>query len=202
MLFRIQQRRPFRIKRLQHLKPVFDLHIFRNRNLRVARIQFERIFAQRYLARIVAVQRPVPRINRRLLLRRSEGKVISVRYAVAVCNDYRRSRIAICLGHRLNRLHLVCAKRNLGDIYIAVVYRKHSKILLRCGFTFRSELRDSPERRRFAHLPTSIGVHFRIHYHYIDVFAACQNMVETAVSDIVRPAVAAENPNCLIYEIP
>ena len=114
LLFRIQQRRPFRIKRLQHLKPVFDLHIFRNRNLRVARIQFERIFTQRYLTRIVAVQRPVSRVNRRLLLRRPKCEVVPVRYAVAVRYDYRRFLIAVCFGHRLNRLHFVCAERNLA----------------------------------------------------------------------------------------
>ena len=53
-------------------------------------------------------------------------EITHAKYAVAVCNDYRRSLIAICLGHRLNRLHLVCAKRNLGDIYICLLYTSPS----------------------------------------------------------------------------
>ena len=64
LFFRIQQRRPFRIKRLQHLKPVFDLHIFRNRNLRVARIQFERIFAQRYTFKKYVKKTPLKMVLR------------------------------------------------------------------------------------------------------------------------------------------
>ena len=96
----------------------------------------------------------------------------------------------------------VCVVGYVGVFFFGVVFGLVLVVVFGCGVWFGSELRDSPERRRFAHLPAGIGVHFRIHYHYIDVLAARQNMVDAAVSDVVRPTVAAENPYCLVYEIP
>ena len=43
-------------------------------------------------------------------------------------------------------------------------------------------------------MTAGVGIYLGIEYHNIDILAGCQYMVQTAVADIISPAVAAEDP--------
>ena len=64
-----------------------------------------------------------------------------------------------------------------------------------------SELSDSTDWRSFRRLAASVGVDFRVDEHDIDVGVHSQDVVQTAVADIISPAVAAIHPDGLLDDV-
>ena len=53
-------------------------------------------------------------------------------------------------------------------------------------------------RRGLGGLSAGVGVHFGVHNEDVDVLAHGQHVIESAVTDVVSPAVAAEDPLALL----
>ncbi len=63
------------------------------------------------------------------------------------------------------------------------------------------KLGDRAGRGRLGGLSTGIGVHLGVEHKYIDIFTGGQDVIESAVSDVVRPAVAADDPGRTLHQI-
>ena len=50
-------------------------------------------------------------------------------------------------------------------------------------------------------LSAGVGVHLGIEDHNIDVVAGSQNVIQAAVTDVICPAVAAEDPEALLGQV-
>ena len=82
----------------------------------------------------------------------------------------------------------------MSHIYITVAHRNHAQIFFAVRFTGSGKFCYRTDRRSFRHLTAGIRVHFRIQYQNIYVSARSDNVIQTAETDIVCPAVTADNP--------
>ena len=94
----------------------------------------------------------------------------------------------------LNQLVLVCAHSNLCNVYIAIGHSHHTQVFFLHSLTGCSELSNCTNGCRFGCLTACVGVNFCIQYQNVYIFAGCQYVVQTAVTDIVSPAVTTEDP--------
>ena len=92
-------------------------------------------------------------------------------------------------------LFRVRAHRNLRHIDIAVSHRNLREVFFLDCLTGSREFCDCADRCGFGCLTACIGIYLGIEYHDVDVFAGRDDVIQTAVTDIVSPAVAAENPH-------
>ena len=83
---------------------------------------------------------------------------------------------------------------DLGNVYITIAHSDGSHIFLLSLFTACSELSDSTCWCRLRRLSACIGINLCIEYHNVDVTSTCENMVNTAESDIISPSVTTEDP--------
>ena len=118
--------------------------------------------------------------------------------AGSVADDEGRSVIALGFLDRLQELVLVGAHGDLSDVDVAVAGCHHAQILLLGLLAAGRELRDGSSRRCLGGLAAGVGVDFGIEYEDVDVFAGSEDVVESAVTDVVGPAVTAEAPDALL----
>ena len=121
--------------------------------------------------------------------------------AMAVGDDQRRPGIGFGFDECFERVFVLGAHRHAGDIDVAVSHGDQAKILLAQRFAARGELRHRSARRGLGHLAAGVGIDFRVEHQHIDVAAAGQDMVQSAVADVVGPAVATDNPDALLDQV-
>ena len=109
--------------------------------------------------------------------------------------------VSFSFGHSLYELILIGTHRNLCYVYITVRHHHHTEILFLRTFTGSGELRNSSCRRSLGRLTARIGINFRIKDEDIDILILCEDMVYTAETDIVGPAVTTEDPVRTFYKI-
>ncbi len=63
------------------------------------------------------------------------------------------------------------------------------------------KLRHGRQRRRLGRLAARVRVDLGVQHQHVYVAPARQHMVQTAVADVIGPAVAAENPNTLLHQL-
>ena len=117
-----------------------------------------------------------------------------------VCDDEGRPVILLRLDQSVEELLLVRTHGNLRNVHIAVAHRHHAEVLFLDALTGGGELRNGAGRGGFRSLSARVGVYFGIQNEHVDVFVLRENVVQTAVADIVCPAVAAEDPDGLLHE--
>src|SRR5699024_6746540 len=115
----------------------------------------------------------------------------------AVSQDQRWSVIGLCLFDGLQRLVLVGTHGDACDIYMSISHGDLSQVLLRCRLTASRKLRDRSCLRRLGRLSAGVGIYLGIQYQNVDVQVVCQYVIQSAVSDIVCPAIAADDPDRL-----
>ena len=115
--------------------------------------------------------------------------------ARCVSDDDGRSVVSFSFLNSLEELSLICAHCDLRDIDVAVAHCHHAEVLLLGPLACCRELCDRAGRCRLGSLTACVGVDFCVEYQDVDIRAGCDDMVETAVADIVRPTVAAEDPD-------
>ena len=86
----------------------------------------------------------------------------------------------------------------MSDVNVAVTHSHHAEVFLLRSLAARGEFRDRAGRSRFTCLSAGVGVNFGIYDEYVDVFALSENVIESAVTDVVSPTVAAEDPDGLL----
>ena len=105
------------------------------------------------------------------------------------------------LLQRLDELAGVGAHGALGDIDVVVVHQQHAEILLLRLLAARLELRHRADGRGLRGLAAGVGIDLGIDEEHIHVLAHGEHVIQTAVADVVRPAVAAVHPHGLLGEV-
>ncbi len=167
---------------------------------RILAVQSEGILAFLFEGRIVPVKLPITAVDRALFLFLALAHVDAVVDAGRVGDDQRRSVIFFRLDERVEELLFVAAHRHLCDVHITVAHRHHAEVLLFDPLAGGGELRNRTGRGRLGSLAARVGINFGIEYEHIDVFAGGENVIQSAVTDIVSPAVAAEDPDGFLDE--
>ena len=112
----------------------------------------------------------------------------------SVSDDQGWSRICFSFCDSFYSLVEVSTHSDLCNVYVTVAHCDRSKVFLLGLFTACSKLSYSTGLSRLGSLTTCIGVNLGIEYHNVDVASACENVVNTAESDIVSPSVTTEDP--------
>ena len=118
----------------------------------------------------------------------------------SVSDDQGRSVISFCLSDCLDSLVEVSADRDMSNIYVTVCDGHACEVFLLGLLAGCCELCDSTCSRSLGSLSACVGVNFCIEYHDVDITAGSENMVYTAVSDIICPAVTTEDPLALLSQ--
>ena len=97
---------------------------------------------------------------------------------------------------------MVCMSlRAHGDarhVDAAVAHGHHGQVFLGRRLAAGRELGHRAARRGFRHLAAGVGVDLGIQHQDVDVAAGRQHVVQSAVADVVSPAVAADDPDALL----
>ena len=179
---------------LQLLEPVLPGQVLLQVALDLLRVELERVEALGGAARVVAVQRPVAAVDRLLLLRHHLLHFDAPVDARRVRDDERRAGETLRLLERGHRLVHAGADRDRRHVDVLVHHRAQAEVLLVLALAHRRELGDGRQLRRLRHLAAGVRVHLRVEHQHVDVLAAREDVVEAAVADVVRPAVAADHP--------
>ena len=130
---------------------VEEVFVGHRRGLRVYR---ERLF----LARVVAVEYPVARVDGALHLglRAAHAALESVREAGRVGDDHGAAFVFLGLAQRLDELVHVGAHRDLRDVDVAVGHEHRAEVFFRDALAADAELRDRAYRRRLRGLASGV----------------------------------------------
>ena len=154
----------------------------------------------RFRLRVVTVEVPISAVDRRLFFGLRFAHVDAVVDARRVADNKRRSVVSLGFFQRFYELRFVCAHGALRHVNIAVGCGDHAQILLFHAFARRCELRNRADRGGLRCLSARVGINFGVEHKHVHVFAACEHVVESAVTDVVRPAVAADDPERFFNE--
>ena len=157
----------------------------------------------RRAARVVTVQQPLAGLDGELLLfgAHTGVEVDAVRNAMAVGDNQGRSGIGLSLDERLERVFVFVTHGDAGNVNVAIGHRDETKILLAHRLAAGGELRHRAARGGFRALAAGVGIHFGVEHENVHVPAAGQHVIQPAVTDVIRPAVAAEGPDTFANEI-
>ena len=108
---------------------------------------------------------------------------------------------SLSFADSLEGLSVVCTHCNLSDIDVAVGGGNHAEVLLADTLTLGSELSDSTERRSLGSLATGVGVNLRVEHEDVHIFACSDDVVETAVTDVIGSTVTTDDPLAALHEI-
>ena len=112
----------------------------------------------------------------------------------------RRSAIRVRLGERPECLVSVRAHGDLRHVDVTVGEGHQAEVLLARSFASRVEPGDGRGRRRLRRLAARVRIHLGVDDENVDVLARRQDVIEPAVPDVVRPAVAADDPERPLHE--
>lgn len=79
-----------------------------------------------------------------------------------------------------------------------VHHHADAKIFASLALAMLTKLGNRPKRRGFRRLSTRVGVTLGIQYQNIDVLGETQDVIQPAKTNIVSPAVAANQPDGLL----
>ena len=112
----------------------------------------------------------------------------------SIGDDERWTWVCFSLADSLEGLCLVGTHGDLGNIYVTVSRCHQTEILLTDTLALCSKLCNGTEWSRFRALTACIRVNLSIEYEDIYIFARSDNVVETAVTDVVRSTITTDNP--------
>ncbi len=124
-----------------------------------------------------------------------------MRDAVAEGDDDRRAVVGVGLEERLHRLGVLRAERDVRDVDVAVGHRDHAQVLLRPRVAGHRELGRRADRGGLRRLAAGVRVHLGVEHQQVHVAVLRDHVVEAAVADVVRPAVAADDPDALAHQV-
>ncbi len=116
---------------------------------------------------------------------------------MAVGDDERRAVVSFGFEEGLQRVLVLCAHRDAGDIHVAVGHRDEAKVLLHRRLAASRKLRDRSAWRGFRALSAGVGINLSVEHKDLHVAPAGQHGVKPTEADVVSPAVAADDPDAL-----
>ena len=166
------------------------------------RVEVEAILAGVFLGGVEVPEMPVAALDGLLLLvlRATHTDLDAVVDAGCVADDERRAVVGLGLLDDVEVLGLAGAHSHLRHIDVAVALGNHTEVFLADLLTAGGELGDSAGRGGLRALSAGVGVHLGVDDDDVDILAAGQHVVQTAESDVIAPAVAAEDPLALLDE--
>jgi len=151
--------------------------------------------------RVVAVQRPVTGIHSTFLLDLRFRHVDTMEHTGSIGNDDGRTIVRFSFADRGQRLLAVGTHGNAGDVDVAVAHAHKTEVLLGHAHTVGGKERDSTDRGGLGSLTAGVGVNFSIQHEDVDVAVLGNDVIQTAVTDVVSPSVTAEDPDGFIDEV-
>ena len=115
--------------------------------------------------------------------------------AVTVGDDQRWTIIGFGFEEGLEGLLVVEAHGDACHVDVAISHGDQAKVLLGQAFAAHGKFGNCRARRGLAGLSAGVGIDFGVEHQHVDVAAGSQHVIETAVADIVGPAVAAHDPH-------
>ena len=156
-----------------------------------------------FVARIETVQNGIAAFNSLslnfLMVRQTALNAVFSTWSVS--DDQGWSIVAFSFFEGFQRLSPVRAHRNGSDIDMAVSHRDLTEVFLRGALAAGCELRDRCRLRRLGSLSAGVGVNFGIQNQDVNVQVVRQDMIQSAVADIISPAVAADDPDRLADQV-
>src|SRR5205823_5816980 len=165
-----------------------------------AGIEREGIFAGSRALRVVTIEQPLTGFYGYLLIAHGGGHVDAVSDAVRVRDDDARSIVSFGFQKCFEGVFIFRAHGHAGHVDVAVGHRHHAEILLWSGLATCGELCNGGARRGLGSLPARVGINLGVEHQDVDVASAGHDVIEAAVADVVRPAVAADNPDALLHQ--
>ena len=159
----------------------------------------EAVLAGVFLGGVEVPEVPVAALDGFLLLvlRAAHTNLDAVVDAGGVADDERRAVVGLGLLDDVEVLGLAGAHSHLRHIDVAVALGNHTEVFLADLLAAGGKLGDSAGRGGLRALSAGVGIHLGVDHHDVDVLAAGQHVVQTAESDVVAPAVSAEDPLAL-----
>ena len=136
-----------------------------------------------------------------VLLFAAVGQVVTMGDTMAVGDDQRRAFVRISLLECLDSVRVLGTEGDARHIDVTVVQGHQAQILLVDLLAPRRELGTRPEWRGLGRLSARVGIDLGIQHQDVDIAIHRHDMVQTAVADVISPAVAADQPDALAYEI-
>src|SRR6187401_2864066 len=124
----------------ENLEAVFEFEIVGHRYLWSGGLKLERALSQLPAIRIVAVEKPLARVYRCLLVLHARRHIDPVGDAVTVSNNEGRTIECFCFEERLKGMLILCPHRDRSDIDVAVGHHHQSQVFLGTTFSARGEL--------------------------------------------------------------
>src|SRR3990172_940892 len=186
---------------LDHAEARLVAHVRGEIALGRAGVELEGALAEGRTPRVVAIERPVSRLDGELLLLDTVRHVIAVRDALAVRDDQGRSRVCLRLLERLHRLDILGAEGDARHVDVAVAHRQEAQVLLRARLAGDGELRRGADGRRLRRLAARVRVHLGVEHQDVHLSPHREHVVEATVADVVGPAVAADDPDALLHQV-
>ena len=92
-------------------------------------------------------------------------------------------------------MRVVGSQCHFAHVDVAVAHGHHGKVFFAHAFAGRREFGHRSARRGFGGLSSGVGVDFGVKHKDVDVFAGGDDVVESAVADVVGPAVSSDAPD-------
>ena len=109
--------------------------------------------------------------------------------------------IGLGLPDGLKGLVGVGAHGHLGHVHVTVLHHNLRQGLLADGLARSGKLRHLAQVGGLGRLSAGVGIHLGVKHKDVHVLAGGQHVVQSAVADVVGPAVAAEDPHGLLAQI-
>ena len=117
-----------------------------------------------------------------------------------IADDEGRSVVSFGFFQSFYKLRFIRAHRALRHVYVAVRAGYHAEVLLLHSLAAGSEFRNRRDRSGLRSLSAGVGINFGIQHKHVYVLARSKHVIESAVADVVRPAVAADNPEGFLHK--
>ena len=118
-----------------------------------------------------------------------------------ICHNDGRAVISFGFLECLEQLITVGAHGDRRDIDIAVAHAHESEVFLGQAHAGVGELRHRADRGGLGSLAAGVGIYFGVQHQDIDVAVLRHDMIEAAETDVIRPAVAADDPDALVHKV-
>ena len=116
-------------------------------------------------------------------------------------DDQRRAVVSFGFFNGLEDLVVIGSHGDLSDIDVAIGHCHRSEVFLADALAGRREFGDGADRGALRRLSAGVRIDFGVENQDVYVLARCDDVVQTAESDVVGPAVAADDPDRLFDQV-
>mmetsp|Transcript_37349 Transcript_37349/g.76623 ORF Transcript_37349/g.76623 Transcript_37349/m.76623 type:complete len:1132 (-) Transcript_37349:692-4087(-) len=158
------------------------------------RVELEGVVARLLEQRVVAVQRPVARLHGLAAVVDALGHGEALRDARRVADHERGSGERLSLEERAHGLLVVHVDADRRHVHVLVCHGVLPEVLLGRELAGLGELGERAAGGGLGGLAAGVGVHLRVEHQDVHVLLGGEHVIESAETNVVGPAVAADDP--------